>query len=137
MAMVQNLEIVAFAWAASTFFSAMDSFSTYRAVKITAEALGKREAEEREASPLQRFLWQRMGYKPALFFGFALQSFLYTVVLAAVYLSGSGFIAIVALTAITALGASIATANFVYYMRCMKLKRRYPKSYKKLIRDIT
>jgi hypothetical protein len=133
--MVSYVGLSLLTWIFLCFFAVMDQLSTYWDVEITSEAIGKKEAERRENNVLQKFLWKRFDYKTAAFVSLVMQWILYSIVALLVFLVKDDIVALAALILSVMMGSFMVTGNFLYYMRCYRLKERYPKKYKKLIRD--
>jgi|GEM_PF-6742921 len=135
--MVSSVQLSIFTWFMLCLFALLDQLSTYRAVKFTTEALGKKLSESREQNPFQKFLWKHFSYEVSAVLGLILQWFFYTLAVVFVYLINNDFVMLALLSFFSAFEASIMTSNFLYYRRCRNLKRRYPKSYRKLMRELT
>jgi hypothetical protein len=115
----------------------MDQLSTYRAVRFTTAALGKKLSESREQNPFQKFLWRHFSYEISAVLGLLLQWSFYTIAVIILFLINNDFAILALLAFFSAFEASVMTSNFLYYRRCRNLKRRYPKDYKRLMRDLT
>jgi hypothetical protein len=133
--MVSYVGLSLLTWVFLCFFAVMDQLSTYWDVEITSEAIGKKEAERRENNVLQKYLWKRFSYKTAAVISLILQWIVYSIVALLVFLTKDDIVALAALVLSVMMGSFMVTGNFLYYMRCYRLKERYPKRYKKLIRD--
>ena len=135
--MISSAELSVFTWFMLCFFAMMDQLSTYRAVKFTTKALGKKLSESREQNPFQKFLWRHFSYEMSAVLGLLMQWFFYTFAIAVLWLINNDFAILALLSFFSAFEASIMTSNFLYYRRCRNLKRRYPKDYKRLMKDLT
>ncbi|NYZ76513.1 hypothetical protein H0N98_04655 [Candidatus Micrarchaeota archaeon] len=133
--MVSYVGISILTWIFLCFFAIMDHVSTYWDVEITSEALGKKDAEKRENNIFQKFLWKRFSYKTAAVIGLILQWIVCSIVALVVFLTKDDIVALAALVLSVMMGSFMVTGNFLYYRRCYRLKERYPKKYKRLIRD--
>jgi hypothetical protein len=135
--MVSSVEISVFAWLVLCLFAMMDQLSTYHAVKFTTAALGKKLSESREANPFQKFLWKHFSYEASALLGLLIQWVFYTIAVIILSLINNDFATLGLLAFFSAFESSIMTSNFLYYRRCRNLKRRYPKDYKRLMKDLT
>jgi hypothetical protein len=135
--MISFPELLIFTWAVLCIFAVMDQLTTYRAVKFTTEALGKKQSESRESNMLQRFLWKHFNYEISAMLGLLIQWTFYSIVIFIFSFTKNDFLILASLVLITMIESSIVTSNFLYYRRCRNLKRKYPKDYKKLIKDLT
>jgi hypothetical protein len=133
--MVSYVGISVFVWAFLCFFAIIDQTSTYWDIEITREALGKKEAEKRENNVFQKFLWRRFSYRTSAVISLLLQWLVYSIVALVVFLLRNDIVALAALVLSVMMETFIVTGNFLYYRRCDRLKERYPKEYKRLIRD--
>jgi hypothetical protein len=133
--MVSYVGISILTWVFLCFFAVMDQLSTYWDVEITSEAVGKKEAEKRENNILQKFLWKRFSYKTTAVISLILQWIVYSIVVLVVFLIRNDIVALATLILSVMMETFIVTGNFIYYMRCDRLKEMYPKKYKRLIRD--
>lgn len=134
--MLSSLELSIFTWFVLCFLAVMDQLSTYRAVKFTTATLGKKLSESREQNPFQRFLWKHFNYEVSAVLGLLTQWCFYTIAVGAVYMFNNDFAILALLAFFSAFEASITTSNFLYYRRCRNLQRRYPKSFRKLMREL-
>jgi len=135
--MVSSSELSVFTWFTLCFFAMMDQLSTYRAVKFTTKTLGKKLSEGREQNPFQKFLWNHFSYEVSAVLGLLLQWFFYTIAVMVLSLINNDFAILALLAFFSAFEASIMTSNFLYSRRCRNLKMRYPKDYKRLMKDLT
>jgi len=135
--MISSVELSIFTWVALCLFAMMDQLSTYRAVKFTTAALGKNLSENREQNPFQKFLWRHFSYEASAVLGLLLQWSFYTIAVVILLLINNEFALLALLAFFSAFEASIMTSNFLYYRRCRNLKRRYPKDYRRLMKDLT
>jgi hypothetical protein len=135
--MVSYVGISILMWVFLCFFAVMDQLSTYWDIEITREALGKKAAEKRENNLLQKFLWKRFSYKTSAIISLFSQWLVYSAVALIVFSIRNDVVALTALVLSVMMETFIVTGNFIYYMRCYRLKERYPKEYKRLIRDYT
>jgi len=135
--MISSYELSVFTWAMLCLFAMMDQLSTYRAVRFTTAALGKKLSESREQNPFQKFLWRHFSYEISAVLGLLLQWSFYTIAVIILFLINNDFAILALLAFFSAFEASVMTSNFLYYRRCRNLKRRYPKDYKRLMRDLT
>ena len=133
--MVSYVGLSLLTWVFLCFFAVMDQLSTYWDVEITSEAIGKKKAERRENNVLQKYLWRHFSYKTTAFISLILQLLVYSIVALLVFLTKNDIVALAALILSVMMGSFMVTGNFLYYRRCYRLKERYPKKYKKLIRD--
>jgi len=133
--MVSYVGISVLMWAFLCFFAIIDQTSTYGDIEITREALGKKEAEKRENNVFQKFLWSRFSYKTSAVISLLLQWLVYSIAALVVFLLRNDVVALAALVLSVMMETFIVTGNFLYYRRCDRLKERYPKEYKRLIRD--
>jgi|SRR5271157_987139 len=133
--MVSYVGISLLMWVFLCFFAIIDQTSTYWDVEITREALGKKDAEKRENNIIQKFLWSRFSYRTSAVISLLLQWIVYSIVALIVFLLRSDIVALAALVLSVMMETFIVTGNFLYYRRCDRLKERYPKEYKRLIRD--
>jgi len=135
--MISSSEISIFTWVVLCLFAMIDQLSTYRAVKFTTKALGKKLSESREQNPFQKFLWRHFSYEVAAVLGLLIQWVFYTIAIIILSLISNDFAMLALLALFSAFEASIMTSNFLYYRRCRNLKRRHPKDYKRLMKDLT
>lgn len=135
--MISSYELSVFTWIMLCLFAMMDQLSTYRAVRFTTAALGKKLSESREQNPFQKFLWRHFSYEISAVLGLLLQWSFYTIAVIILFLINNDFAILALLAFFSAFEASVMTSNFLYYRRCRNLKRRYPKDYKRLMRDLT
>lgn len=135
--MVSYVGISVLMWVFLCFFAIIDQTSTYWDIEITREALGKKEAEKRENNLFQRFLWSKFSYRTSAAISLIMQWIIYSIVALVVFFLRSDVVALAALVLSVMMETFIVTGNFLYYRRCYRLKERYPKEYKRLIRDYT
>jgi len=135
--MVSSVGLSIFTWVMLCLFAVMDQLSTYRAVKFTTKALGKKLSESREGNPFLRFLWKHFSYEvSAVLAVFIVWSF-YTIAIAILLLLNNDFAILALLAFFSAFEGSVMTSNFLYYRRCRNLMGRYPKDYRRLMKDLT